>query len=106
MTNVLTSLNDLKIKVNDLDAGNLKTVPVNLSNINEVVDNEVVKNTKINPLKKNVNNFEKKIPYAITSIYINQYNTDKQDFEKKFGDIENKTPDTKFNGYNCLEYKN
>ena len=30
MTNVLTSLNDLKIKVNDLDAGNLKTVPVNL----------------------------------------------------------------------------
>ena len=47
-TNVPTSLNNSKTKVDDLDAGKLKTAPVNLS---DLVDNEVVKNTKFNTLK-------------------------------------------------------
>ena len=45
--------------------------------MNDVVDNEVVKNLKFNTLKTKVNNLEKKILDATTVIHINQYNTDK-----------------------------
>ena len=51
LVNVLTSLNSLKAKVDDLDVGKLKTVPVG-----DVVYNEVVKNTKLSTLKTKVNN--------------------------------------------------
>ena len=47
------------------------------------MDNEVVKNLKINTLKTIVNNLEKKLPDATTLIHINQYNTDTQILEKK-----------------------
>ena len=83
LVNVPTSLNNLKTKVDDLDVGKLKTVPVNLKKLSDVVDNEVVKNTKFNTLKTKVNSLEKKIPDATTLIHINQYNTDKQNLEKK-----------------------
>ena len=43
LTNVLTSLNNLKTKVNDLDVGNLKTVLVDLEKSNDEVDKEVLK---------------------------------------------------------------
>ena len=76
-------MNNLKTKVHDLDVGKLKTVPVNLKKLSDVVDNEVVKNTKFNTLKTEVNSLEKKIPDATTLIHINQYNTDKQNLEKK-----------------------
>ena len=46
LTNVLNSLNYLKTKVDDLDAGKLKTVPVDFKMLSDVVDNEVFKNTK------------------------------------------------------------
>ena len=47
-------------------------------------DNEFVKNTKFNTLKTKVlTNLDKKIPDATTLIHIDQYNTDKQDLEKK-----------------------
>ena len=42
--NAPTSLNNLKIKVDDLDVGKLKTVPVDWKKISDVIDNEVVKN--------------------------------------------------------------
>ena len=48
----------------------------------DVVDNEIVKNAKLNTLKTKVNNLEKKIPHATTLIQINQYNTDKQKLKK------------------------
>ena len=51
LVNVPTSLNSLKAKVDDLDVGKLKTVPVG-----DVVYNEVVKNTKLSTLKTKVNN--------------------------------------------------
>ena len=41
---VPTSLNNLKTKVLDLDVGKLKTFPVDLKIISDVVDNKVVKN--------------------------------------------------------------
>ena len=44
LVNVPTSLNNLKTKANDLDVGKLKTVPVDLKRLSDVVDNKVVKN--------------------------------------------------------------
>ena len=74
LVNVPTSLNNLKTKVDDLGAIKWKTVPVDLRKLSDVVDNEVVKNTKFNTLKTKVNILEKKIPDATTLIHINQYN--------------------------------
>ena len=76
-------LNDLKTKVKVLGVGKLKSVPLDLKKLSDVVDNEVVKNTKFNTLKTKVNDSEKNIPDATTLIPINQYNTDKQNLEKK-----------------------
>ena len=83
LVNVSTSLNNSETKVDDLDVGKLKTVPVDLKKLSDVVHNEVLKNTKFNTLKTKVNSLEKKIPDATILIHINQYNTDKQNLEKK-----------------------
>ena len=89
MVNVPTSSNNLKTKVDDLDVvGKLKAVPVDLKKISDVVDNEVVKNTKFNTPKTEGNNLEKKIPEATTLIHINQYTTDKQNLEKKIRKVD------------------
>ena len=90
LINILTSLNKLKTKVDDLDVGKLKTVPVDLKKLSDVVDNEVLKNTKFNTLKTKVNNSEKNIPDTTTLIHIKQYNTDKQNLEKKIEDVDKK----------------
>ena len=82
-SNVLTSLNNLKTKVDDLDVSELKTVPIDLKKLNDVVENQVLKNTNFNTLKAKVNKLDKKIPDATTLIHINKYNTDKQKLERK-----------------------
>ena len=48
---------------------------------------------KIQHTKNISNSLEKKIPDAATLIHINQYNTDKQNLEKKIGDVDQKIPD-------------
>ena len=85
LVNVPTSLNNWKTKVDDLNVGKLKTVPVHLKKLSDLVDNEVVKNTKFNTLNTKVNNLEKKIPDTASLIHIRQYNTDKQYLEKRTG---------------------
>ena len=50
-----------------------------MKKLNDAMHNRVVKNKKFNTL----NNLEKKIPPATTLIDINQYNTDKQNLDKK-----------------------
>ena len=87
-------MNNLKLNVDDLDVGKLKTVPADLKKVSDVVDNEAVKNTKFNTLKTNVNNLENKTPDATTLIHINQYNTDKQNLEEKPEMLIKKIPDT------------
>ena len=62
----------------------MKIVPIGLKKSSDAVDDEVVKNTNFNTLKTKVNNFEKKIRDASTSIHTNQYNTDKQNLGKKW----------------------
>ena len=76
-------MNNLKTKVDDIDVGKLKSVPVDLKKLSDIVDNEAAKNTKFNTIKTKVNSLEKKIPEATTLIHINQYNADKQNLEKK-----------------------
>ena len=44
-------MDNLKTKVDDLDVGKLKIVPVDLKKLSDVVDNKVVKRTKLNTLK-------------------------------------------------------
>ena len=83
LTNVPTNLNNLKTKVDDLDVGRLKTFPVDLRKLIDVVDNEVLKNTNFNTLKTKVNDLEKKIFDETTLIHIDQYSTDKQNLERK-----------------------
>ena len=53
LNHVPTSLNNLRAKGDDLDVGKLETVSVDLKKLSDVVDNEVVKNTKFNILKQN-----------------------------------------------------
>ena len=54
-----------------------------MKKLRDVVDNEVVKNTKFNALKTKINNLKKTIPDATTLIHMNQHNTNKQNLEKK-----------------------
>ena len=104
LTNVPTSLKNLKTIVDDLDVGKLKTVPVDLKKLIDVVDNEVLKNTKFNILKAKVKSLEKKVSDAVTLTYINRYNTDKQNSEKKLGILKKKYQMQVI--YHCFDYKN
>ena len=106
LTNAPTSLNNLKTKVDDLDVGKLKTTPVDLKKLSVLVDNEAGKNTKFNTLKAKVNNLEKKVPDVTTLIHINQYNTGKQNLEKKLEMLIKNARYKWFSDYNCFEYKN
>ena len=56
----------------------MKIAPADLKKLSDLVDSQVVKNTKFNTLKTKVNKRNKKIPDATTLIDINQYNSDKQ----------------------------
>ena len=72
--NVLTSLNNSKTKVDDLDVVKIKAFPLDLKKLSDVVDNEV----------------EKRILDSITLIHINQYNTDKKKISKRNGNVDKK----------------
>ena len=78
LSNVPTSLNNLRTEVDDLDVAILKVLPVDLKTLSDVVDNKLLKT------KTKGNNLEKKIPVATTLIHRNQYNTDKQNLEQKW----------------------
>ena len=76
-------MNKLKTKENDLCVSKMKIVTADLKKLSDLVDSQVVKNTKFNTLKTKVNKRNKKIPDATTLIDINQYNSDKQVWRKK-----------------------
>ena len=94
LVNVPASLNDLKAKVDNLDIGKLKTVSVYLKKLSDVAANEVLKNTEFNTLKTKANSLEKKISDATKLFHINQYNTDKQNLQKKNRDDDKQIPGT------------
>ena len=47
LINLPTSLNNIKTKVDDLDVGKLKTVLIDLKKLRDIINNEVVKNLKL-----------------------------------------------------------
>ena len=74
----------------------MKTDPIDLKKLSDVVDNDVVKNAKFNTLKIKVNSLKNKIPGATTLIHVNRYKTDKQKItEYKW-----------FSDHSHFEYKN
>ena len=87
LSNFPTSLNNLETDVDDLNVGRLKTAPVGLKKLSDVVENEIVKSTKFNTLKTKIIDLEKKTPDETTLIRINQYNTNKQNLDKNIGDV-------------------
>ena len=60
LDNVPTSSNNLKTKVDDLDIAKLRTISIDLKKLSDVVDIEVVKNTKFNTPKTKVNHLDNK----------------------------------------------
>ena len=61
----------LKAEVDKIDVGKLKTVPVDLSKLSNVVKNEVVKKTVYDKLVTKVNNIDTN-GFALTMTLINQ----------------------------------
>ena len=60
-----------------------------MKKVSDVVDNEVVKNTKFNTFKTKVNSLEKKFLMQLTTL-IQQCNTDKQNLGEIIGDVDKK----------------
>ena len=77
LTNVPTTLNNLKTKENDLDVGKMKIVTADLKKLSDAVDNDVVKSTKLNKVETKVNSSENKLPDANILIHINTTQTNK-----------------------------
>ena len=79
-----TNLANLKTEVDKLDVGKLVTVPVDLSKLSNVVENDVVKKDVYNKLVAKVDKFD-------TSDFVlkTKYNTNKTELENKIPDISN-----------------
>ena len=87
-----SDLASLKAVVDKIDVDKLKTVPVDLSHLSNVVKNEVVKKTVYDKFVAKVNNID-------TSIFVlkSKYDTDKSDLEKKIPDTSGLVKKTDYN---------
>ena len=83
------------MNVNGLDVGKWKIIPIDLKKLSD----------DFNTLKTKIHSLERKIPDATTLTPISQYNTDKQNLEKKMEIFIKNTRYKWFSDYNCLEYK-
>ena len=70
------------------DVGKLKTVPVDLAKLSNVVKNDVVKKTEYNSLKAKVDNTD-----TTNFVLKTKYEKDGSDFEDKICKIDKKIPD-------------
>ena len=77
-----TNLATLKTEVDKLDVGKLMTVPVDLSELRDVLKNDVVKKTFYDKLVAKVNNID-------TNDFVlkTKYNDDKTKLEKNIPDV-------------------
>ena len=73
-----SDLASLKAKVDKIDVDKLKTVPVYLSKLSNVVNNDVAKKSVYYKLVENVNNIDTS-GFALKT----KYDTDKSDLDKK-----------------------
>ena len=65
----------IKTKVDDIDVIKLKTFPVDLKMLSDVVDREVAVNKILNTIKTKVSNLEKKVINPTALIHFNQWKT-------------------------------
>ena len=70
LVNVPTILNNLKTKLDDLNAAKSKTVSIDLRKWRDAVSIEVIKNTKFNTLNTKANNLEEKISDTTTLVHV------------------------------------
>ena len=75
----------LKTEVDKIDADKLKTVPVNLAKLSNLVKNNVVKKTEYNILKIKVDSID-----TTNFVLKTKYEKDGSDFEDKIGKINKK----------------
>ena len=78
-------LASLKAEVDKIDVDKIKTVPIDLSKLNNVVNNEVVKKTMYDKLFANVDDID--ISGFVSKT---KYDIDKSDLENKISDANNK----------------
>ena len=83
-----TNLASLKTEVDKIDAEKLKTVPVDLAMLSNIVKNDVVKKTENNSLKTKVDNID-----TTNFVSRTKYEKDGSDFEDKISKIDKKIPD-------------
>ena len=83
-----SNLASLKTAVDKIDADKLKTVPVDLAKLSNVVKNDVVKKTEYNKLVTKVDNID-----TTNFVKKTKYEKDGSDFEDKIDKIDKKTPD-------------
>ena len=83
-----TNLAGLKTEVDQIDADKLKTAPVDLAKLSNVVKNDVVKKTKYNSLKTEVDSIDN-----TNFVLKTKYEKDGSDFEDKISKIDKKIPD-------------
>ena len=62
MVKVSTGLSNLKTKIDELDIGNLKTIPIELKKFSDVVSREVEEKTVYDELNTKTSTLGKKIP--------------------------------------------
>ena len=83
-----TNLASLKTEVDKIDAGKLKTVPVDLDKLSNVVKNDVVRKTEYDKLVVKVNGID-----TTNVVKKTKYEKDGSDFEDKITKIDKKIPD-------------
>ena len=88
MVNVARGLINFVKRVDNLDVDKLKTVSVDLKK-SDVMNKEVVKDTKLKKLNTKVNNLEKKIADGSILIQTNECNIEKK-LGQKMEDVDRK----------------
>ena len=83
-----SNLASLKTEVDKIDADKLKTVPVYLANLSNVVKKDVIKKTEYDKLVAKVNGIDNTKFVSRT-----KYEKDGSDFEDKIDKIDEKIPD-------------
>ena len=83
-----SNLASLKTEVDKIDADKLKSVPVDLAKLGNVVKNDVVKTNEYNKLVTKVDNID-----TTNFVKKNKYEKDGSDFEDKINKIDKKIPD-------------
>ena len=100
LVNVPTSLNNVKAKVDDLDVGELKTLPINLKQLSDVVDKPIDKNAKFNTLEMEVNELDRKFLMRLLLFKLIKKTQINKIFRKKIEMLIKKTPNVSGLVYN------